>query len=48
MDLPLDDHRVDDIAEIIDGGPALDPRHAGIGIDLDLMAQGQIEIQEES
>ena len=36
MDLPLDDHRIDDVAEIVDRRPALDRRHARRGVDLDL------------
>ena len=36
MHLALDDHRVDDVAEIVDRRPTDDLGVAGIGIDLDL------------
>ena len=36
VDLTLDDHRVDDLAEVVDGGPIDDLDHPGIGIDLHL------------
>src|SRR4029077_14125487 len=36
MDLALDDHRVDDGAEIVDGGPCDDLALAGLRIDFDL------------
>ena len=36
MHLALDDHRVDDDAEIVDRRPAIDLRDAGFRIDLDL------------
>ena len=35
MDLPLDDHRVDPDAAVVDGHHPLDLPHAGIGVDLD-------------
>ena len=33
--LALDDHRVDDVAEVVDRGEALDRRLAGLRVDLD-------------
>ncbi|MEA3192053.1 MAG: aerobic carbon-monoxide dehydrogenase large subunit, partial [Betaproteobacteria bacterium] len=36
VDLALDDHRVDDVAEVVDGGPLGDRHDAGLGVDLDL------------
>ena len=36
MHLALDDHRIDDGAEVVDRGPADDLGLAGVGIDLDL------------
>ncbi len=34
--LALDDHRVDDVAEVVDGDELLDLHLAGVGVDLDL------------
>src|SRR5438270_630945 len=34
--LPVDDHRVDQLAEVVDRGEVDDPGLAGVGIDLDL------------
>ena len=34
--LALDDHRVDDVAEVVDRDELLDLHLAGVGIDLDL------------
>ena len=44
MDLALDDHRVDDVAEIVDRDEVHDLDDAGVGIDLDLadMRAGRI------
>jgi hypothetical protein len=36
MDLALDQHRVQDEAEIVDDGVVDDGHHAGVGVDLDL------------
>ena len=36
MDLALDDHRIDDVAEIVDRGEIHDLDFAGVGVDLDL------------
>ena len=47
MHLTLDDHGVDDIAEIVDGGHPLDGGDTGIGVDLhlaDIGAGGEGEI----
>ena len=35
MDLPLDNHWIDDGAEIVDGAPSIDARDAGLRINLD-------------
>src|SRR5215831_7512608 len=41
--LAFDDHRVDDLAEVVDRGEVHDPDVAGVGVDLDLadMASGR-------
>ena len=35
MNLALDDHRIDELAEVVDGGPAVDRDDAGLRIDLE-------------
>ena len=40
MDLALDDHRIDDAAEIVDGGEIDDAHRAGVAVDLDLADMG--------
>ncbi len=35
MHLAFDDHRIDEDAEVVDGGPTIDPRLAGFRVDLD-------------
>ena len=40
MHLALDDHRVDDLAEVVHRGEAVDPHRAGVAVDLDLADVG--------
>ena len=44
VDLAFDDHRVDDVAEVVAGGEAVDAHDAGGGVDLDLadVAAGRV------
>jgi hypothetical protein len=42
----LDDHRVDDVAEVVHGGEAVDAHHAGGRVDLDLADVGAGRIGE--
>ena len=46
MDLALDDHRVDDVAEIVDRDEPLDLGHAGFGVDFELADVATVGIGE--